>query len=68
MKVFLKILMWVALIAVVVFVVLFLAVKISGNFSNIGELIDYLIDRYNAGDGAISAMQNMRVCLFGRLL
>ena len=49
MKVFLKILMWVAIVAVVIFVVLFLSVKISGNFESIPDLIDYLINQYKSG-------------------
>lgn len=57
MKVFLKVLMWVAIIAVVILVVLFLSVKISGNFDSIGDLLRYLADRYNEGDGALTVMQ-----------
>lgn len=53
MKVFLKILMWVAIVAAVIFVVLILSVHISGNFRNIPELIDYLINEYQKGDGVI---------------
>ena len=64
MKVFLKILMWIVIVLVVIFVVLQLSVIISGNFENIGDLIQYLIERYQEGDGALALA---RSGLFTRL-
>lgn len=49
MKVFLKILMWVAIVAVVIFLVLWLTVMISGNFDSIPDLIRYLFGQYDGG-------------------
>ena len=58
MKVFLKILLWVAIIALVIFLVLFLTVKIAASpeFSTIPELIQYLI-RQITGGGALAALK-----------
>ncbi len=41
MKVFLKILMWVAIIAAVIFLTLFIAMKV-GQFENFRALLDYV--------------------------
>lgn len=59
MKVFLKVLMWVALVAIVLFVVLWLAIKISGNFNGFGDLFDYLGQQYKEGDGMLSVFGNL---------
>ncbi len=49
MKTFLKVLLWIAIAAVVIFLVLFLTVRISGNFNSIPELINYLIAQVTGG-------------------
>lgn len=56
MKIFLKILMWIAIVALVVFLVLYLTVIFSGNFDNIGQLIDYLVGQFKDGDKAVAAL------------
>lgn len=53
MKAFLKILLWVALIAVVILVVMFISVRI-GEFETFGDLIDYLVYQYQSGDGMLA--------------
>lgn len=52
MKVFLKILMWVAIVAAVIFIVLWVSVLIADEFNSIPELIDYLINEYSRGKAA----------------
>ncbi len=49
MKTFLKVLLWVAVSLVVVFVVLWLTVLISGQFDGIPGLIRYLIAQFQGG-------------------
>ena len=49
MKTFLKGLLWIAIVAVAIFLVLFLTVRISGNFDTISELINYLIAQVTGG-------------------
>lgn len=49
MKVFLKILLWVAIIAVVIFVVMLLAVLISDELDSFSDLINYILRQYNNG-------------------
>lgn len=45
MKILLKIVSWIAVIALVILAVLFLTVKISGQFDSIGDLVTYLLDQ-----------------------
>ena len=51
MKTFGKVMLWVLLIAIVVFVVFLLSIIISGNFNGFGELWEYLVNEFNESGG-----------------
>ncbi|MDL2218906.1 hypothetical protein LJC04_01005 [Ruminococcaceae bacterium OttesenSCG-928-O06] len=54
MKVFLKVLMWIAIVAVVVFLVLFITVQVADEFDSIPQLIRYLMGQYTPGGRALA--------------
>ena len=43
MKTFLKVLLWIAIILVVIFLTLFIAYKVSGEFNSMWEMIQYIL-------------------------
>ena len=59
MKLFLKILMWVLIIAAVIGIVILFSVIISDELGSVGDLFDFIHDEYEKGDGVLKFFLNL---------